>query len=89
MSALSILNPGKVAAETGATKAYEHVKYTGVLKNSQLVLVCCTAGSLCAQETIEQESTRKRMLSSNSCSYNSYENVMIAENNRIKDNNCF
>lgn len=48
MSALSILNPGKVAAETGATKTYEHVRYTGVLKNSQLVLVCSTAGSLCS-----------------------------------------
>lgn len=45
------MNPGKVAAETGATKAYKHVRYTGVMKNSQLVLVCSTAGSLCTQET--------------------------------------
>lgn len=51
VSALSILNPGKVAAETGAAKASEHVRCSRVLKNSQLVLVCSTAGSLCAQET--------------------------------------
>lgn len=48
MSTLSILNPGKGAAETDATKAHEHVRYTGVWKNSQLVLVCSTAGSLCS-----------------------------------------
>lgn len=50
MSALSILNPGKVAAETGATKAYEHVRYTGVWRTASWCLYVALLG-LSAQET--------------------------------------